>query len=63
MFSRKTDASKIALVALVEKLRQTGVTLLDTQWLTPHLKQFGGYEVPRRAYLRKLETALSQGRA
>lgn len=59
MFSRKTDASKIALVALVEGLRKNGTTLLDTQWLTPHLKQFGGYELPRRAYLRALEKALS----
>jgi len=45
MFSRKTDASKIALVALVEHLRDEGAILLDTQWMTEHLKQFGGYEV------------------
>jgi len=44
MFSRKRDASKVALVSLVEWLREDGVVLLDTQWLTEHLKQFGGYE-------------------
>ena len=47
MFSRKTDASKIALVALVENLRSRGFRLLDTQWMTEHLKQFGGYELSR----------------
>ena len=59
MFSRKTDASKIALVHLVEWLRNEGVQLLDTQWLTEHLKQFGGYEVPRDVYLDLLEEALA----
>ncbi len=59
MFSRKTDASKIALVALVEKLRGHGARLLDTQWLTDHLRQFGGYEVPRKTYLRLLAAALA----
>lgn len=58
MFSRKTDASKIALVALVGRLRESGVTLLDTQWMTSHLKQFGGYELPRADYLRALSKAL-----
>lgn len=57
MFSRKTDASKIALVALVEWLRQNGATLLDTQWMTPHLRQFGGYELPRATYHRVLAKA------
>lgn len=59
MFSRKTDASKIALVALVEKLRESGVRLLDTQWMTGHLRQFGGYELTRRAYLAALAAALT----
>jgi len=58
MFSRKTDASKIALVHLVEWLRSEGVVLLDTQWMTEHLRQFGGYEVPRDVYLDLLEEAL-----
>jgi leucyl/phenylalanyl-tRNA---protein transferase len=59
MFSRKTDASKIALVALVTRLRELGVTLLDTQWMTPHLAQFGGYELSREQYHASLATALS----
>ncbi len=58
MFSRKTDASKIALVALVDHLRQHGFKLLDTQWLTPHLRQFGGYELGRRQYLKALHETL-----
>jgi leucyl/phenylalanyl-tRNA--protein transferase len=58
MFSRKTDASKIALVALVEWLRERGVTLLDTQWMTEHLKQFGGYELSRKEYQVALRDAL-----
>lgn len=58
MFSRKTDASKIALVHLVEWLREQEVELLDTQWMTDHLRQFGGYEVPREKYLRMLKNAL-----
>lgn len=61
MFSRKTDASKVALVALVERLRACGFHLLDTQWLTPHLKQFGGEEIPRHVYLEMLSKALSLG--
>ncbi len=54
MFSRKTDASKIAMVSLVERLREEGVQLLDTQWLTDHLKMFGGYEMPTDEYLTLL---------
>jgi len=60
MFSKKTDASKIALVALVEHLRDEGAILLDTQWLTDHLRQFGGYEVPRDVYLELLADALEE---
>jgi len=58
MFSRKTDASKMALVHLVELLRENGFVLLDTQWMTDHLRQFGGYEVPRDEYLKLLKDAL-----
>lgn len=54
MFSRKTDASKIALVALVQRLRERGFELLDTQWMTDHLRTFGGIEIGRAEYLRKL---------
>jgi leucyl/phenylalanyl-tRNA---protein transferase len=58
MFHRVTDASKIALIALVERLRVRGYALLDTQWVTEHLAQFGAVEIPRRRYLRLLEEAL-----
>ena len=60
MFSHKTDASKIALVALVEKLRSLDYELLDTQWMTPHLRQFGGYEIPREEYLDHLQRAMEE---
>lgn len=58
MFSRKTDASKIALVALVTRLREQGTRLLDTQWLTTHLQQFGGFELSRKDYHVALKQAL-----
>ena len=58
MFHRATDASKVALVALVERLRAGGFLLLDTQWTTPHLEQFGTVEIPRADYLDLLEAAL-----
>ena len=58
MFQRATDASKVALVALVERLRAGGFLLLDTQWTTPHLEQFGAFEIPRADYLKLLEAAL-----
>lgn len=58
MFHRETDASKVALVALVERLIAGGFTLLDTQWVTPHLQQFGAVEIPRADYLRRLALAL-----
>lgn len=58
MFSRKTDASKIALVALVGELQARGFELLDTQWMTSHLRTFGGEEIPREEYLRRLKRAL-----
>jgi leucyl/phenylalanyl-tRNA---protein transferase len=59
MFHHETDASKIALVALVDRLRTRGYRLLDIQWATEHLEQFGAIEIPRRDYLRALEAALS----
>jgi len=58
MFHRATDASKVALVALVERLRSRGYVLLDTQWVTPHLEQFGAVEIPRADYLKRLEQSL-----
>jgi leucyl/phenylalanyl-tRNA--protein transferase len=59
MFHRVTDASKVALVALVDRLRAHGFVLLDTQWQTPHLAQFGTYEIPRREYLWRLQRAVT----
>jgi leucyl/phenylalanyl-tRNA---protein transferase len=58
MFSRVTDASKVALVDLVGRLRLGGFRLLDTQFLTPHLAQFGGIEISRARYHRLLSEAL-----
>ena len=58
MFHRTTGASKIALWALVERLRERRFTLLDTQWLTSHLEQFGAREIPRQLYLHLLGEAI-----
>lgn len=58
MFSRKTNASKIALVELVKHLKKRGFILLDTQFINDHLKQFGCIEIPQAKYLNKLEKAL-----
>lgn len=58
MFHRETDASKVALVSLVDRLRRRGFALLDTQWITPHLEQFGAMEIPRSEYLVRLKAAL-----
>ena len=58
MFSRETDASKVALCALVQRMKERGFTLLDTQWSTSHLARFGCREIPRDAYLKLLENAL-----
>ncbi len=60
MFHRRTDASKVALFALVERLRERKFLLLDTQWVTPHLQQFGAFEMPREDYLSLLGQALRQ---
>ena len=58
MFHRARDASKVALVHLVARLKTGGYTLLDTQFVTDHLKTFGAVEIPRRQYHRLLEEAL-----
>jgi leucyl/phenylalanyl-tRNA--protein transferase len=58
MFHTETDASKVALVTLVERMRAGGFTLLDIQWVTPHLERFGAIEIPRRDYLIRLAGAL-----
>jgi len=58
MFHRARDASKVALVHLVARLKAGGFQLLDTQFVTDHLKTFGAIEVPRRHYHKLLEAAL-----
>ncbi len=58
MFSRRTNASKTALFHLVERLKNGGFTLLDTQFLTPHLASMGGIEIPQEDYLILLRAAL-----
>lgn len=57
MFHRRTDASKVALVGLVERLRAGGATLLDVQWTTPHLVSLGAIDVPRDRYLELVAEA------
>jgi len=59
MFSRVTDASKVALVQLVLRLRKGGFQLLDTQFNTQHLSRFGAEEIPREAYRQLLTKAVS----
>jgi leucyl/phenylalanyl-tRNA--protein transferase len=59
MFHRATDASKVALVALVEILRARGCTLFDVQWTTPHLRSLGAIDIPRSEYLARLAEALA----
>lgn len=58
MFTRERDASKVCLAHLVEHMKERGFILLDTQFLTSHLAQFGAVEVPQRRYHRMLEEAL-----
>ena len=60
MFSKARDASKVALVHLVEGLIRGGFTLLDTQFLTAHLASFGAVEIPRDEYLLELQAAMAQ---
>lgn len=59
MFSRETDASKVALVHLVARLRRGGFRLLDAQFITPHLARFGAIQISRRDYQKRLADALS----
>jgi leucyl/phenylalanyl-tRNA---protein transferase len=61
MFHRVSDASKVALWALVERLREQRFLLLDIQWLTPFLEQCGAVEIPRDQYLESLAEALTSG--
>ena len=58
MFHHVTDASKVALAGLVDRLRVRGHRLLDVQWTTPHLERFGAIEIPRRRYLKLLAAAM-----
>jgi leucyl/phenylalanyl-tRNA---protein transferase len=60
MFSRMTDASKVCLVHLVERLRKQRYALFDVQFLTPHLQRFGAVEIPRTEYLRRLQLAVQR---
>ena len=62
MFSRRTDASKVALAFLVDRLKAGGFVLFDTQFLTPHLASLGAIEISRAEYHRRLAKAL-HGRA
>lgn len=59
MFSRRTDASKVALAYLVDRLRRTGFYLFDTQFLTAHLASLGAIEIPRNQYRKELEQAVN----
>jgi leucyl/phenylalanyl-tRNA--protein transferase len=58
MFHIQRDASKVALIALVDLMRSSGMTLLDVQWCSDHLASVGAIEVPRRDYLAMLAAAL-----
>lgn len=60
MFSRMTNASKIALVHLVERLKKNKFKLLDAQFMNEHLKQFGAIEIPQKEYIKILKNALGQ---
>jgi leucyl/phenylalanyl-tRNA---protein transferase len=61
MFSRETDASKVALAALVERLRERKFLLLDSQFMNEHIRQFGAVEVPQRLYIERLQDAVAIG--
>lgn len=60
MFSTETDASKTALVHLMERLRARGYALFDTQYVNDHLKQFGVREIPREEYKKLLKAAIAK---
>ena len=59
-FHRVTDASKVALYHLVEHLKRRGMTLLEVQFITPHLESLGVVEIPRTQYMRRLRAALEK---
>lgn len=59
MFHLERDASKVALMALVAVMRSARMTLLDAQWMTPHLESLGAIEIPRSEYLRRLNIAIN----
>jgi leucyl/phenylalanyl-tRNA--protein transferase len=63
MFHRQRDASKVALVHLVRRLRERKFQLLDSQATTPHLRRFGCIDIPAREYLRRLRAAVAKDRA
>lgn len=60
MFHYETDASKLSLVYLVERLKSRGYLLLDSQFMTSHLATFGAIEIPRERYLQRLQVALQK---
>ncbi len=62
MFHRETDASKVALAALVNRLREREYALLDVQYLTPHLESLGAVEIPHNVYIRRLHRAIRAAR-
>ncbi len=62
MFHTATDASKVALYALVMRMRERGFSLLDTQWTTPHLQTFGTIEIPRVKYIKLLKACIDDAR-
>jgi leucyl/phenylalanyl-tRNA--protein transferase len=62
MFHYETNASKVALAALVSRLNARGYELLDVQYLTPHLKSLGAVEIPHQSYMRRLNAALKKER-
>ena len=63
MFSRESNTSKLALVYLVDYMQSDDMTLLDTQYLNNHLKQFGAIEIPDDQYMELLEAALTDEQA
>lgn len=60
MFHRRRDASKVALVALIDRMRDRHFTLLDIQYVTPHLERFGAIEIRREKYLEQLAGAIEK---
>lgn len=60
MFYHMPNASKVAMHVLMERLRQRGYALLDSQFINPHVAQFGAIEIPRAEYLKRLKAAIAQ---